>query len=153
MMRRVLVVGTDPGLLHTRSLLLQRTGSTTESANPASALTLLGEQFFHVVVLCHTLPDLDIRRLCRQVDLFWPLTRVLVLGKLAHAGAARCDPDSAFPWRLGPSTLIELTQKLLQDSAARRTSGPALLSGLDQGARGARPIKHPDTPTFEGRTA
>ncbi len=119
-MAKILSIRLDPDLLYTRNLVLQQTGAEVYSAKIEPALALLEAQFFDVVILCHTLPGPDFVHICRRVELFWPLSRILLIGELAHVSLPACSLVVAFPWRLGPAALVELTRELLTDSRMQR---------------------------------
>ncbi len=114
-MGKILAVGADLALLHTRGLVLEQTGAELYGAQMEPALALLQAEFFDVVVLCHTLSEQDTLRVCTLVELFWPLTRLIFIGELGVRYRSASRLDAAFPWRLGPGALIELTRSMLCD--------------------------------------
>lgn len=130
-MGKILSVGLDPALLQTRNLVLKRTGAEVVSAVVEQAMMMLESRHFDVVVICHTLSKNDKRCICRLVELFWPNSRMLLISKLAGTEISLCSLDVTFPWRLGPSALVELARQLLTEAdahPAQRTSAYSLLS-------------------------
>ena len=126
-MGKILSVGLDATLLYTRNLVLHRTGAECVSAMADPALTLLDSQYFDVVVLCHTLSRQDRKRFCHMVELFWPVSRIILVGKLSTAELSLSSIDVAFPWRLGPLALVELTCALLAEATAHQGIPSAVL--------------------------
>lgn len=100
-MPKILSVGLDGLLLHTRNLVLHQSGAEVFSARAEAALVLLDSQYFDLLVLCHTLSSRDIVRICRLVKLFWPRSRMLMVSKIGDTHMQTCDPDIVFPWRTG----------------------------------------------------
>lgn len=119
-MGKILAIGHDINLLHTRSLVLEQTGAEVYGARLEPGLALLGSHFFDVVVLCHTLSEQETLRVCKLAELFWPLTRLLFIGELGRHYLSASRLDAAFPWRLGPAALIDLTQSMLRDASPLR---------------------------------
>ncbi len=117
-MGKILSVGLDATLLYTRNLVLHRTGAEIVSALVDPALALLDSRYFDVIVLCHTLSRQDRQRVCYVVELFWPLSRILLIGELSTAERRLCRSDVAFPWRLGPLALVESARTLLAEAVA-----------------------------------
>ncbi len=119
-MGKVFTIGRDINLLHTRSLVLEQTGAEVYGARLEPALTLLEAQFFDVIVLCHTLSEQETLRVCKLVELFWPLTRLVFIGELGRNYLSASRLDAAFPWRLGPDALVGLVRSMLRDGSALR---------------------------------
>ena len=119
-MGKVLAIGSDIDLLHTRSLVLEQTGAEVYGARLEPALTLLEAQFFDVVVLCHTLSEQEALRVCELAELCWPLTRLVFIGELGRRSLSASRLDAAFPRRLGPDALVSLVQSMLHDGSALR---------------------------------
>ena len=119
-MGNVLTIGHDINLLHTRSLVLEQTGTEVYGARLEPGLALMESNFFDVVVLCHTLSEQDTLRVCKLAELFWPLTRLVFIGELGRHYLSASRLDAAFPWRLGPEALIQLVQSMLCDASPLR---------------------------------
>lgn len=127
-MGKILSIGLNATLLYTRNLVLQQTGAEVYSAKAEPAVALLDSQYFDVIVLCHTLSSDDTTRICRLTELFWPITRLLFVGELAYNDEPDCNLDIAFPWRLGPLALVELTRDLLNDAIAQQNKRAPVLA-------------------------
>ena len=123
----VTMQGAGEGLLYTRNLVLQQTGAEIYSAKAEPAVALLDSQYFDVIVLCHTLSSEDTTRICRLAELFWPVTRLLFVGEIAYSQEPTCNLDVAFPWRLGPLALVELTRDLLNSALAQQSKRALVL--------------------------
>ena len=87
-MHTILLVGTDPSLLSSRSAVLRRTGARTVFASAFEALAVQTEQEAELVVLCHTLPDLTCLAISRSIHERWPSTRVLQMLPLGQDNAS-----------------------------------------------------------------
>ena len=133
-MGNVLAIGHDIHLLHTRSLVLEQTGAEVYGARLEPALALLEAQFFDVVVLCHTLSEQETLRVCKLVELFWPLTRLVFIGEIGQRYLSASRLDAAFPWRLGPDALITLVESMLRE---------------DSPLHGKRAMVLPNPPSFQ----
>ncbi len=122
-MGKILSVGLDTSFLFTREMVLRQTGAEVWSAKVEPALILAQSQFFDVVLLCHTLPDQDILHISKLFDLFWPVSRVLLLGERANSSSAGLEAPS----QMGPLPLVEKTVKLLAHTRDRGFSSAALI--------------------------
>lgn len=81
-MQTILLVGSDPALLNTRSAVLRRTGCRTVHASASEAIRVQDEHNAKLVVLCHTVPDVICLAITRTVHERWPSTRVLQMRAL-----------------------------------------------------------------------
>lgn len=129
-MSRVLTVGNDTSLLHTRSLVLEKTGSTVCCTQPEPALALLQKEFFEVVVLCHTVSQRDRVALCKQIGQLWPSSRIVTVGVSAFSSSSDDVPDISVPWQLGPQALIDVVTPLLQQSSLHNNSRKTVSAAL-----------------------
>ena len=128
-MGKILSAGLDASLLFTREMVLRQTGAEIWSAKAEPALALIEGQFFDMILLCHTLPDEDVLRMVKLVALFWPNSRVLLLGERGHLELGGVEVFS----HAGPVTLLEKTLKLLAQTRARE--GLAEIVPFRSGAR------------------
>lgn len=90
----ILSAGRDPSLLGTRNAVLRAEGYTVVTAvTPAEIVDVFFAGDYDVVVLCHTIPALERRKLIRLVRNHAPRTPVVVLsshdGQSADDGAVR----------------------------------------------------------------
>ena len=122
-MGKILSVGLDASLLFTREMVLRQTGAEVWSAKFEPAIALVQSQFFDVVLLCHTLPDADALQILKLLGLFWPNSRVLLVGERPNmiSGA------SEMPSQSGPVTLVEKTVKLLAQTRERHFEPAAVV--------------------------
>ncbi len=114
-MGKILSVSLDTSLLFTREMVLRRTGAEVWSAKIEPAVTLMQSEFFDVVLLCHTLPDEDVLHITKLLELFWPNSRVLLVGERSSIEA----PGAGVSLEAGPVTLVEKTVKLLAHTRER----------------------------------
>ena len=129
-MGKILSVGLDRSLLFTREMVLQQTGAEVWSAGVEPALALMQSDFFNVVLLCHTLSEQDVLQISKLLDLFWPVSRVVLLGERSNIGSV--PPE--VPSQTGPLTLVEKTVRLLAHTREQRL-GPAVIMSFRSGPR------------------
>ncbi len=115
-MQKILCVGLDARLLYTRNLVLQQTGAEVYSAKVEPALALLEAQYFDVLVLCHSLAEQDLDRVCRTASLFWPVTRLLLMRDADAPTSARCFHVTGCSSQLSPDMLLKQVENLLQSA-------------------------------------
>jgi CheY-like chemotaxis protein len=112
---RVLSVGYDPGLMSVRSLVLRRAGYIVEEAySLASALACAEKDSIDLLLICHTVPRGDQRRL---VDTFHHWRRSLPI---------LCITNSEYAVPAGGCKPVENTPVELLDGVRSATK----LSGL-----------------------
>jgi hypothetical protein len=88
---RILLVGNEFRLLSDRLSALAAAGAQAVISNPAELETHVGCEPFHVVVLCHTMSDLERRAVTESVHRRWPRIKVLqVLGSEADFRSFGC---------------------------------------------------------------
>ncbi len=118
-MTRILAIGMDTDLLLTRALVLRRTGAEVDACLLGPALERLETDFYDIVVLCHTLPEESSIRICRIMELFWPESRVILIGRSDFSPcllSPRSPGVTAVP-RPNPAKLLDLSLNLLQGAA------------------------------------
>ena len=118
-MQKILCVGLDARLLYTRNLVLKQTGAEVYSAKVEPALALLEAQYFDVLVLCHSLTEGDLDRICRTASLFWPVTRLLLMRDADAPTPARRFHVTGCSWQLSPDMLLQHVENLLQSVAPK----------------------------------
>ena len=96
----ILSAGRDPDLLKARNTALVAQGYKVAAASDTfEVVDKLLNGDFDLVLLCHTMPDEDRRRLARIVAGHSPSTPVVLISKngcegiLAEAGIVQCSPD------------------------------------------------------------
>ena len=110
----------DASLLQSRGLVLQNACAHVRSAAIEPALCHLQRECFDVLVLCHTLSSGDVARICRVAELFWPLSRLVLIEESEDGPLSVASLDAAFPWKLGPTALVALTVKLMREAQLHR---------------------------------
>ena len=123
-MGKILSIGLDVSLLFHRKLTLQQTGATVVSARVEPALAMLEGEFFDVIILCYTLSERDLHALCRTIELFWPVSRVLRLEEENEGLTAFDGLESSAQAGAASRALVELTRSLLQDAHIQRSHPP-----------------------------
>lgn len=117
----ILSAGRDPALLASRNEVLRRQGHTVVTAVTFAEIV---ESFFagdfDVIVLCHTVPDYERRKIIRMVHNHAPRTPVLVLS--AYEGQGR--DEGAVPVPNHPQELVEAVEL----AARKSPPGPGLSS-------------------------
>ncbi len=116
-MSQILTIGNDISLLHTRGLVLEKTGSPVYCELPESALARLQTEFFEVIVLCHTISESEKAAIRRQTSYFWPLSKIVAVEVSAISSTADDESDICIPWQRGPQALIDAVIPLLRQSS------------------------------------
>ena len=112
-MERILLVGADLHLLHTRAAVLARTGADVAICQ-ASELTTLAHEDFHLVTLCHTLNEDTRRSVTTAARTQWPNARILqVFSSLREPAAPPTLADDTAP--ADPAELLAHTRQLLNN--------------------------------------
>ncbi len=148
-MAQILSIGLDSDLLVSRALALEETGAETLSFKVEPALLLLAGEFYDVVVLCHTLDEQDVARVCRVVDLYWPLTRVVIMTGTHDQAPQHTDLDGAVSWHSHAFSLLQCVKQVLSESPLRQAHD-AIIIPIDtnvlysepRGGRGTEPVRH-----------
>ncbi len=122
-MGKILSIGLDAPLLFTREMVLRQTGAEVWSAKVEPALALVQSQFFDVVLLCHTLSEQDVLQLSKLLDLFWPVSRVVLLGERSAIGSVALE----VPSQTAPLTLVDKTVRLLAHTREQRFAPAAIM--------------------------
>ena len=129
-MNKILAVGDDFELLDTRAAVLRLTGAEVEIASGREAPEHIEAKTFDVVVLCHSLSDVDVARIVEQVRRTRPGTRILMTAK--YAGEEEWPRGFTDVVTCGaPKLLLEKARELLD---RHRESVPA--TGLPIGPGG-----------------
>jgi CheY-like chemotaxis protein len=110
-MHHVLLVGADPSLLYTRSLVLGKTGASIKTAAPDQALLLLNTCAFDLLVLCHSTRDRDVHQLSLAARAH--SIKTLLIEAPTGKYCAPADVDDRFLLEDGPALLITTVQHLL----------------------------------------
>ena len=105
----VLHVGTDLALLNTRSAVLESAGmAVVRASNSAEALRLFTDADFDAVVLCHSIPPDQCRRIERAVHASRPSVPVLVLQSISKStGAVRRIGNATFSVPPNPPVMLK----------------------------------------------
>ncbi len=128
-MAHILAVGLDTALLTTRGLVLLRTGADVLTCGPEHALKLLQTNFFDIVVLCHTLPEDDLDRICRTLARSRPKTRIIFIGGPVSNTRERweCPDESVAILPPSPARLLDFSLHLLHDSGDGLHTGSSMM--------------------------
>lgn len=81
-MKNILVIDTDPIMLHTIAGLLKSQGGFLRiqpAANIQAALDILAKEEVHILITGMHMPEMEIFELLRQLDVEYPATRVIVM--------------------------------------------------------------------------
>lgn len=113
-MPKILLVGQDEGLLHSRSAVLKRTGAVVVSHIGGDLLTMVQSEMPDMVVLCHSLSTDYAEAMADAARLCCPKTRVLLV--LSELRADRPYKDAKFDAvsPSEPSKLIARVSELLE---------------------------------------
>ncbi len=120
MSRKILIVDDETSMREFLSILLGREGYAVESAaDAASALMLLGEHSFDLIISDVKMPGLDGIELLKRVKLSWPDTAVLMITAYTTAGdAVEAMKLGAYDYIAKPFKVEEL--KLLVSNALEK---------------------------------
>lgn len=66
-------------MLATRAAVLGRSNASVACCNAAEALTLLESESFDLIVLCHSLAEVDAARITVASHRRWPRTKILMV--------------------------------------------------------------------------
>ncbi len=106
---RLLSVGSESDLLLTRNAVLREAGFSVQSrTDPAEALTLLCEEDFAAVLLCHLVPPKTKQQLIRQMKEHKPQTPVAVMSN-GKRGSLRTGLHSVN----GPEELVRTIREMI----------------------------------------
>lgn len=110
-MARIVLVGEDSTLLATRAEVLKRTGANIACSSARNAKSVMDEEIFDILVLCHSVPDGMATDLIDYVHQRWPEVKILtvVAERLEYRGTGVEMTSSS-----DPGLLIERTHQLLE---------------------------------------
>lgn len=123
MKQHILAVGADQSLLYTRGLLLEKTGGAVTTTTYDQALPLLQCGTFKLLVLCHTLSNLEVSHLCLAVRESLGKVNILLLETPGGALRTPVEVDSRFALDEGPELFIRTAQSLLAGPAEGQQDG------------------------------
>jgi len=88
---RILLLGTDFHLLRQRLSALVVIGADAVISGPAELDSHVGGESFNVLVLCHTLSDLERRKAILSAHRRWPTVKILQLAdSMISVGSSEC---------------------------------------------------------------
>jgi len=105
----VLVVGNEPSLRETYSLLFQRAGYGADCVEVHDCESALSNGKFGLVVIDHTLSKPDRKSLVKTVRRIAPAARVVAF----HSSAQDCGADLTMDSREGAAAILERVAELL----------------------------------------
>ena len=109
----VLSVGRDERLLLTRAGVLRTTGCEVVSAYPEQAPALIEERRFCLVVVGHSLSDLEAAHLAWQTRKVSPFTKLLLTSIDPRPAPVRQLFDAVVEIWAGPVSLVAAVRRLL----------------------------------------
>jgi DNA-binding NtrC family response regulator len=109
-MARIVLVGEDSSLLATRAEVLKRTGASIACSSARRAKSVMDEEVFDILVLCHSVADAVATDLIQYARGRWPEAKILMV-VTANFGYRRTGAEMA---SADPNLLIERTQQLLE---------------------------------------
>jgi DNA-binding response OmpR family regulator len=112
MMERILSVGNDEQLLATRLSVLN-TRWSAKAGVAAETLKLLREEQFDLLVVCHTVPEKQLRSLVHEVRKNHPEVRILAL-EVSSGSIAGLEADAIATTAHGPQQMLERIASLLR---------------------------------------
>jgi hypothetical protein len=109
---RLLLIGNDFGCLRKRARALHRAGIQAIVSDPNELETHVGNERFDLVVLCHTLSDLQRRTASDSARRRWPSIKVMQVFCQTHDFASfGCALDAAIQDE--PGQIIERAMALM----------------------------------------
>ena len=109
---RILLVGNDFGCLRDRATALAKAGVCAIISEPDELKTHIGTEGFNLVVLCHTLSDLQRRIAIESARRRWPGVKVLQLfSSKEDFTSLGCALDDSI--EDGPEEIIEHAMMLM----------------------------------------
>jgi|GEM_PF-1485784 len=127
-MARIVLIGHDMNLLATRAALLRKTGSSVTCLSANAADALFEDRPFDIVVLCHTLNDVEVADLMGKVHGLWSRAKILrvVVGWDLEYSMKDGDVSNS----TDPGRLLLKTKQLLEAVPDRRTQ--IMLNAVDR---------------------
>jgi hypothetical protein len=117
-MAQIVLIGHDEDLLVTRAAVLRKTGSSVTYFNAREADALFKDHAFDIVVLCHTLGDIEVAELIGKVHRLWPRAKILKV--VVGFGLEYSMKDGDVSSCADPGRLILKTKQLLEDFSDHR---------------------------------
>ena len=117
-MAQIVLIGHDTDLLATRAAVLRKTGSSVTHFNARETDALFADHSFDIVVLCHTLNDLEVVELIGKVHRIWP--RAKILRVVVGFGSEYTMKDGDVSSSADPGRLIQKTKQLLEALPSHR---------------------------------
>jgi DNA-binding response OmpR family regulator len=113
-MPKILLAGEDLRLLGTRAAVLGKTGAEVACCSALEARNILERECFDLVVLCHTLTDIESAELTGIIHRRWPDARILTV--VSDVAQERLYRGVEFEATISsdPSRLIHRASELLQ---------------------------------------
>jgi DNA-binding response OmpR family regulator len=109
----LLSVGADPSILSTRTDVLKRAGfNVTATTSERDAQRTLSEENFDLIVICHSLPLSDRRKLMQAVRESKYLPKIVVINRSPEPEPAA---DASIHSLDGPDRLLECIAELLEE--------------------------------------
>lgn len=113
-MSRILLAGSDYRLLETRAAVLAKTGAEVISRNTRETLAILDRDKFDLVILCHSLLELDAALIVAKVHEKAPGTRILMVTSNLDTYGMRPGSDVDATSLPEPGHLVALASQLLK---------------------------------------
>lgn len=111
-MAQIVLIGHDVDLLATRAAVLRKTGSSVTYFDARETEALFKDHVFDIVVLCHTLNDVEVAELIRKVHHLWPRAKVLKV--VVGFGLEYTMQDGDFSSSSDPGRLLQKAKQLLE---------------------------------------
>lgn len=117
-MIRILSVGRDPQLMAVRTIMLHNAGYLVDEADSnKQAMQRLRSAKFHLVLICHTIPELEKDKLTAAARRIQPGLPVVCISSYGYASPdEHCETVS----NVAPAFLMDLST-VLRRAGARRT--------------------------------
>lgn len=111
-MARIALIGHDVSLLFTRAAVLRKTGSSVTCFNARGVDSLFDDHSFDIVVLCHSLHEIEIVELIGKIHGHWP--RAKILRVVTGFGLEYSMEDGEVSSSADPGRLLQKTKQLLE---------------------------------------
>ena len=113
-MFRILLAGSDSRLLATRAAVLSKTDASVVHRNAVETLNLLDRDRFDLVVLCHSLPEEDVKVIVDKVHKKIPGAKILMVTSELYGNGMHADSRIDATSLPEPGHLVALVKELLQ---------------------------------------
>lgn len=118
-MTTILSLGRDHSLMAIRTMVLQQAGyAVTEAYSGSEALEHLRDAQFDLMLICHTVPDLELKKLVAAVLLFQPGLQIVYINSSGHHSTYE---DCVSVDSIAPAFLTDLST-VLSKSGSRPSS-------------------------------